>query len=171
MHAMKTAAEEEWRPIPGWEYEGYDISSCSRIRNRHGRILRQAISDRGYRFIVLCRNSRPRAFRVHRLLMHAFIGPCPDGMEVNHKNGIKTDNRLENLEYVTRSQQALHAYALGLSQPKNAKLSLEKADEIRRRRREGESARALAREFGVSHSRIYQIALNHAWRTSNTATR
>jgi hypothetical protein len=51
---------------------------------------------------------------VHRIVAAAFIGPCPDGLEINHKNGIKLDNRAENLEYTTRSANMKHAYDSGL---------------------------------------------------------
>lgn len=54
---------------------------------------------------------------VHTLVAAAFIGPKPKNLVVNHKNGVKTDNRVENLEYVTRSENSKHAYRIGLQKP------------------------------------------------------
>jgi len=98
--------------VPG--YEGwYEVSDQGRVRSLerivdHGRgprrckskILRAA-DYQGYRKVALSRTGTLRTFAVHRLVMAAFDGPRPEGMEVHHRNGIRHDNRLDNLEYVT----------------------------------------------------------------------
>lgn len=101
--------QTRWRPISG--HEGYEVSDAGEVR--HGeRILSLQTDPNGYSRVLLGRGFNAR---VHRLVAQAFI-PNPDGKpEVNHKNGIKTDNRVENLEWATRNENQLHAYMNGLS--------------------------------------------------------
>lgn len=65
---------------------------------------------KGYRVI----NRNQKHWMAHRLIWEAVNGPIPDGLQINHKNGIKHDNRIENLELVTQSENAKHAYRIGL---------------------------------------------------------
>lgn len=117
---------ETWRPIPGWE-GFYEASDQGEVRSlprwvAFGNQKRLAPScvvapwkhPAGYRVAGL---SRPgtRTFReyVHRLVASAFHGPG-EGLEVNHRNGVKTDNRAENLEWVSRAENLKHARRTGL---------------------------------------------------------
>lgn len=112
---------EEWKPVVG--YEGlYEVSSEGRVLSlgrfqkvrNNGRMFRKEqimkLKNRpgGYLGAHLCKNCKHKIHSVHRLVAEAFI-PNPEGKEqVNHKNGIKTDNRVSNLEWVTKSENALH---------------------------------------------------------------
>jgi hypothetical protein len=102
---------EQWRSIPG--YEGiYQVSSEGRVKNAYGHVLKPEMARNGYKRIKFFDKKK---FQVHRLVALAFI-PNPDNKEVvNHKNGIKTDNRVENLEWNTWSENVKHAYATGLN--------------------------------------------------------
>ena len=105
-----------WKTIEG--YLNYQVNSDGRVQSlkfRKIRILKPGRSSTGYFHVVLCRNGKSKICSVHRLVMKAFVGPCPDGMEVNHKNGIKSDNSFSNLEYITKSENHLHAYRTGLN--------------------------------------------------------
>lgn len=113
-----STVHEEWLPVVG--YEGwYSVSNVGRVRRdksvagtRPGKILKpQTIR---YARVTLSRNNRVRVFAVHRLVAAAFLGPLPSGHQVNHRNGDKLDNRVENLEYVTASRNIHHAYETGL---------------------------------------------------------
>jgi hypothetical protein len=89
---------EAWRRHP--RYAGFEISDQGRVRNvRTGRILLGSVNRRGYRMAMIGRRPRP----VHRLVLEAFEGPCPVGMEACHENDVKADNRLSNLAWKTRS--------------------------------------------------------------------
>lgn len=101
---------EQWRSIPG--YEGiYQVSSEGRVKNAYGHVLKPETAKNGYKRVTLFDKKK---FQVHRLVALAFI-PNPDNKEVvNHRNGVKADNRVENLEWVTWSENAKHAYATGL---------------------------------------------------------
>lgn len=106
-----------------------------------------------------------RTVLVHRLVWRVFFGPIPDGMQINHKNGVKNDNRPANLELVTPSGNATHAFATGLRSPQQEldrlparRLSDEQVRQIRvtyaGRERTMES---VAVEFGISLSYTSQL--------------
>ena len=101
---------EEWKMVVG--YEGiYQVSSEGRIKNAYGHILKPDTARNGYKRVKFFDKKK---FLVHRLVAIAFI-PNPQNKEVvNHKNGIKTDNRVGNLEWSTWGDNERHAYALGL---------------------------------------------------------
>src|SRR3972149_1183846 len=95
---------EEWRPVVGWE-GWYEVSNLGRVRRikeaagtRRGHILRWAVGGKPpYPRVFLCREGKVLTKRVHRLVAEAFLGPCPEGQEVNHKDGDKANPRASNL--------------------------------------------------------------------------
>lgn len=137
---------ETFLPIPG--FDGYSVSDMGRIlNNRTGHIRKQTLSNSGYLSIYFWNHGLPKVLTVHRLVAKIFLGH-QDGMQVNHINGIRTDNRLTNLEWVTGSENMKHACKLGLVgfkiDPSTGKLagSIRSENPPRRRRheREGEAA-------------------------------
>lgn len=105
---------------------------------------------------------------VHRLVYETFIGPIPPRKQINHKNGVVNDNRVENLEIMTAKENVKHSIeVLGHSREgtKNhqAKLTEEQVISIRRRARAGEKFGALAREFRVSAVLIKKVATGESW--------
>lgn len=107
---------EEWRDIPG--YEGYyKVSNLGQVMSRWrgvGRwsLLKIKTKPNGYKFVCFSQKYKAKYYHVHRLVMLAFVGES--GLHVNHKDGNKENNRLENLEYVTRTENQQHAARLGL---------------------------------------------------------
>jgi hypothetical protein len=112
----------------------------------------------GYMTVSYCRHNRHVNTRVHKLVALAFLGERNPGMQVNHKNGDKTDNRLENLEYVTGLENVRHAReVLGhkggpsrYNPVPHRKLSENDVLEMRRARRNGDTINAISRRYGVS---------------------
>lgn len=173
--------EEAWLPAPG--YHGiYEVSDKGRVRSLdrvttsvdgrqmhyRGRILRPANGPRGYLTVSLHRGGRETGV-VHRLVAVAFLGAPPtERAQVNHKNGRKTDNRVENLEYVSPAENTLHALDTGLlnirgeSSP-NSKLTVRQVREIRACAGQVRQI-DLARRFGVSPRAIRCIVLRETWR-------
>lgn len=124
---------------------------------------------RGYLAVHLCKPGiKEKRVQVHKLVAEAFIGPRPSGMNINHKNGIKSDNRVENLEYVTPSRNSKHSFEIGLQcnkgeQHSRHKLTDDAVRDIRRRAIGPESKRALAREYSVSYAAIHYVVTRKRW--------
>jgi hypothetical protein len=94
----------------------------------------------------------------------AFLGPYPAGRCCNHKNGIKTDNRLENIEYVTAAENSRHAWRNGLCGiGRRAKLSREQVVAIKEKSRLGVLQRVIAEEFGITQSAVSLIVTGKNW--------
>lgn len=151
---------EAWKPIVG--YEGnYEVSDLGRIKNvKRGKILIPQ-NARGYRRVDLCKNGVRKLIQVHKMVCAAFIGPCPENQEINHKNGVRDDNRLENLEYLTRQNNALHARRVlhrccGEKHPR-ARLSNEAILEIINLYASGLNQSQIARTYSVTPRHICQI--------------
>ena len=109
--------EEIWKPILN-ATKGHEVSSFGRVRNRKGRILSSPTyghnTNKWYAHLNVNINGKNTSCYVHRLVAESFI-PNPDNKEtVNHINGDKTDNRVVNLEWATRSENTNHAWSNGL---------------------------------------------------------
>lgn len=99
----------EFVKIKGYE-DLYEINSQGQVRSIKKNIILKNQIDRGYCKIELSKNGIGKIFKIHRLVWQSFIGEIPIKMQINHINGIRNDNRLENLEVVTVSQNILHSY-------------------------------------------------------------
>lgn len=172
--------KEIWKDVVG--YEGlYQVSNLGRVKSlerasgkgsgnryRPERILKQIVDKCGYLEITLCLKGIQKKFRVHRLIASAFIINIKNKSCVNHINGVKADNRVENLEWCTHSENLLHAYDLGLITTKgerNSYSKLKESDvlEIRKRISMGEKNIDLANEFRVNPVTISDIKLRKTW--------
>lgn len=109
---------ERWLPVLGGRYEVSDLGQVRRAipgtGTRVGRILKANQLPNGYMHVAPAIDGKNYNRYIHRLVAEAFIGPCPDSHEVNHRDGDKTNNRADNLEYVTRTGNMQHAIAHGL---------------------------------------------------------
>lgn len=146
---------EYWRTIPSFPV--YSASNYGRIRNEEtGRIMHLYLSTRGYLTLTLRRNNQQVPQSVHRLVAEAFLGgPHPD-LDVNHIDGDKTNNCIENLEWCTREHNVRHAVRMGLrpGPRRKAVRIVETGDEF-------VSLRDCAKYFGVDVSCI-SWALRHS---------
>lgn len=147
----------EFRPVPSTYWEAA-ADGTVRVRadspsQWRGRLIKGTQHSAGYRLAeTRTPDGKRRSIYLHRAVMAAWVGESD--LNVNHKNGDKTDNRLENLEYVTPAENNLHAYRTGLKKPVRYKLSERDLWNIERMYRNGFTRRFLSRLYGVNHSVI-----------------
>lgn len=101
-------ATERWAPIPGYE-QTYEVSTRGRVNSRprpttRGGILTWSPDNYGYPRVTLVQGGKQRKVRVHLLVMAAFVGPTPEGMEVRHLDGDSSNPRLDNLAFGTHAE-------------------------------------------------------------------
>lgn len=166
----KETMRNEVIELPG--YPSYWATREGAILRRVGdvsRIMRGSITRKGYRIVVIKR----KAIKVSRLVLLAFVGPCPHGMEACHNNGIRTDDRLVNLRWDTRRNNHVDKKAHGTFQAGELhgmhKLTGDQVAEIRRAKASGKwhwGSEALARKYGVHRVTVSAIANSRWWKES-----
>ena len=160
---------EEWRDVVN--YEGlYQVSNFGRVKSFHRkkvRLLDLETDLNGYIRCGLYKNGKTRHAFVHVLVAQAFIQNPENKSDVNHINGIKADNRVENLEWTTRSENIRHAFDMGLRKTgcehHMAKFTADQVREIRRDCVPGDPElgfKAFARKFNVT-PKIIENAYYH----------
>ncbi len=181
----ESAREERWAPIPEWP--GYDVSDHGRVRSWRARgpadgrqlteprLLTLQTVVNGYIGVHLrAPRARTQTATVHRLVLMAFIGPPADGQECRHLNGIRSDNRLSNLAWGTKSQNEKDKVAHGTSTARGkrnrgaghpqAKLALKQCMEIAL---SALPTSALMVKYGVGKSTIGHIKTRKHWSTKD----
>lgn len=161
----------ERRPVFGGLFEVSSDGHIFRVSAPNGRTkpkeLAQCRRTRNYKGVTLWINGKGRPYLVHQLVLLAFQGPCPKGLEVAHLNGVETDNRVENLAYVTRRDNHLHKWIHGRPQEGErngfAKLRNEDVQEIRREFQKGASQTAIARKHGIGLQTVHGIVRGKRW--------
>lgn len=115
-NVMTNNENEEWKNMIEPFQNSYMISNYGRIKNiKTGKIKIQQISSTGYPSAKFDTKINKKTYDIHRLVAKLFIGECPDGNIVNHKDGNKQNNKLSNLEYITYSENNIHAFIMGLN--------------------------------------------------------
>ena len=168
-------SKEQWRDVVG--YEGlYRVSNHGRVMRvaggggaRPGYIFKEGKSKR-YNRVWLSKNGDTQSHSVHRLVLIAFVGPRPHGCEANHKDGNRKNNRVENLEWVTASQNVRHSIdVLGVQRARGERSSLSKLTEIQVREikrflKEGLTQKEIAKRYDVTQRTISAIAIGLTWK-------
>jgi len=169
---------ERWKAIPGWEgmYEVSDhgrmksmsrqvLTSGGRRRAHEGRILVRSPNHAGYIPALLSLDGVKEVDLVHRLVLLAFIGPCPDGMECRHLDGEKTNNRIGNLAWGTRAENQADRVLHGTGNT-GSRHGMSKLDELSVRiirRIDGMTQLEIGMVFGVSIPTVSSIRAGLSW--------
>lgn len=176
---------EIWKPIKG--YEGYyEVSNLGRVkalkrtvnkgkchRTWEEHYLKYAPDKCGYIRLALAKDGINKTFKVHRLVADAFIDNPDNKEEVNHIDGDRQNNRVENLEWCTRSENIIHAYKNGLIKLKtgennpSSKLTWEEVNYIRKvyiPRHKEYGTIPLSKRFNVHKKTISRIVRNEVWK-------
>jgi len=165
---------EEWRDIP--DFEGYQVSSFGNVRGVD-RLRRSKVGlrlTRGQELKQLLNKKGCHTRLVHKLVASAFLTKPEGCTQINHINGIKTDNRVNNLEWVTQSENQLHAYKLGLQPSRSgegngrATLTDEKVTALKELYNSGKSAKEVSEILEVSLYTVRAIIAGKTWKFNAT---
>jgi DNA-binding XRE family transcriptional regulator len=161
-HAARHPDEkEEWRPVVGWE-SLYEVSSLGCVRRADGMVLTSHL-NRGHPTVILKRDGKDSVRAVSHLVLEAFLSaPGRRYYQVVHRDGDRTNNRVENVEWKTQPVERTPRPRRG------RKLTWEQVKEIRTLA-DAYSRAELARRFGVSKRLVVQIVLGTRWKASLTA--
>ncbi len=158
---------ELWAPHP--TYKDYWFSTFGRaVSFVYNKLRIRKITNRrkGYQSVGIGARGWQH---LHILIMETFSGECPVGKQINHKDGNKRNNRLDNLEYVTPKENMRHSYDMGLQQPRRgsncnfAKLKEEDVMKIREEYKQGISQYILADRYSVKQPTISNIITRATW--------
>ena len=172
---------EIWKDIEG--YEGlYQVSNRGRVKSlerivmrKNGRpysvpelIKERQIDHKGYDRIGLNKNGKKKRFFVHRLVLQAFNQSSDETLEVNHIDGNKLNNNVENLEWVTSSENSIHAFENNLHNHQgerntNASITDSEAKEIKKLKGKGLTQKEVGEMFGTTNYVVANIWNRRGW--------
>lgn len=159
-----------WKPVEGYSGD-YEVSDAGEVRSfkyKQSRILSPGLSPLGYKTVWLRhKGKRARGYQVHRLVLEAFVGACPEGYECGHRDGNPSNNNLSNLRWVTPTEnhadKNIHGTQLVGEKNHNAKLT--KKDVLEIRSLKGiKSQSYIASMFSVSATVIGHIHNRKTWK-------
>lgn len=152
------------------DFPNYSITRDGRVwSSKRNKFLSPGLAGKGYPMVILWMYGKPYSRLIHRLLALAFIPNPENKSEVNHMDGNKQNNYLNNLEWATPHENRLHAYRLGLAgsgeNHHQAKLKQSEVDYIREQYKSGNYTQTrIAKTFGVSTSIISKIINRVKWK-------
>lgn len=166
---------EIWKAIPEFE-DLYIISNYGKVKSigignnrKTGQIISTWLSPKwNYENINLYKNGNKYTFTIHQLVASIFIGNCPEGYEVNHIDNNKSNNRLDNLEYLTHSENMIHAYNFdrNISHGEShgrAKLILKEVLEIKELLKTDLTQKEIGLRYNIKPQQISRIKTGKRW--------
>jgi len=163
---------EKWLQIS--RFENYEISDRGRVRNKVSRKILRPGSNK-YQQVTLYKDGKRYPFSIHRLVLTAFKGQCPKGMEACHNNGDCNDNRLINLRWDSRSSNAKDRWNHASQDDYKkyaeyaAKLGIHEVERVFKLRRTGLTQCEIGNIVGCHRSTVSLILLGKTWQRRKTA--
>jgi hypothetical protein len=162
---------EIWKDIKGFEgiYKISNLGNVKSFKYNKTRLLKKLPNTDGYFMVVLCKKGIQKRLQIHRLVCETFIPNIENKPQVNHINGIITDNKTENLEWCTASENQIHAYKILKKSVKNgskngmAKLTEDQVKKIKYSHL-GLYQRDIAKIYKVSDATISDIKRGRIWK-------
>lgn len=168
---------EIWKDIEGFENK-YQISNLGNVKTldrydslgrfHKSKLLKISIEKDGYEYITLLGNKgATKSFFIHRLVVHAFMTNLNDLPQINHKDGNKTNNKVDNLEWLTAKQNVRHALRTGLRKSGEnhpwAILTNYQVQQVPVLLEQGLTQKAISKLYNVSYSCIKNICQKRKW--------
>lgn len=157
------------------DYPNYQITLDGRVWSKKRNIYLKPLNNgNGYLCVCLCNNGERKRTYIHRLVAEAFISNTKNKPQVNHINGIKSHNMVNNLEWCNRSENQKHAYNTGLQKPikgsniGTSKLTEKQVSEIKMGLEKGYKHKDLARLYDVNRTIITRINNGLIWKHVKT---
>lgn len=174
MYVRRDPSITAWRPVPGYPHymvsdTGVIVSGAAQRQGRYNARLTNMPRPNGYIRVKLCRDGTHASVPLHRAVAWAFLGPAPEGKPfVNHLNGVRDDNRAENLQWVSHYENCQHAKNVLRSTAKGEKnpgalLTAADVPAIRARLARKESYASIGRDYGVTYQAISNLARGKTW--------
>jgi hypothetical protein len=171
---VQNLENEIWEFIKDERFKDfYKVSTLGRvksIRNGKERLMSQTLGNWGYVSVKFTNKEHKKNLYVHKVLAQTFLLNPKNKPQVNHINGIKTDNRIGNLEWVTFSENSLHSVRTGLSKTQigengpRAVLKNEDVIKIREMRANGISQNAISKKYKITASNVHMIVSGKSWK-------
>ena len=177
---MKEQISETWKDIKT-HLGSYQVSNLGRVKSLNHyngkfkkysnieKIRQNQVNNKGYYYVLLYNNKKIKSCYIHRLVAETFISNPENKLFINHKDGNKLNNNINNLEWVTKSENELHAHKIGLKNFKknnlfNNKININQVNEIREKYNSGNYyQKELAKEYNVTRQNISCIVRNKSW--------
>jgi hypothetical protein len=160
---------ETWKRVPN--FSKYFVSDLGNVKSfmehEDGLLLKTAVDACGYvRIRIFNDKGYRKTWKMHRLVLYAFLGDSE--LQVNHKNGVKSDNKLSNLEYCTKSENLKHAYRIGIASNKGERhpnSKIKDSDAIKMRELYGNNVtqKSLSELYNLSVQTVSNIVNNKTW--------
>lgn len=159
--------KEIFKPIEGFSL--YEVSNYGNVRNcKTGKLRKFCMTHNGYYRLGLTEKGKQSHFFVKRLVADQFLKGKKEGLQINHIDGIKTNNNVSNLEWVTPRDNSIHSYENGLSSQGEKHyrsfLTEDQAREIFKLSKNGVRNKDIASRFGISSTLVCNIKFKRNWK-------